>query len=59
MAGMPQAMCVVYDFPPGLERVTDPRPQISLWPNPKGSISLADHRAIKVRACHIDFSTRL
>ena len=56
---MPQAMCVVYDFPPGLERVTDLRPQISLWPNPKGSISLADHRAIKVRACHIDFSTRL
>ena len=40
--------------PPDLERMTDPRPQIALWPTPRGSFSLADSRAIRVRERRID-----
>ena len=35
-------------FPPGPERMLNPRAQFSLWPTPRGGFSIVDAHAIKV-----------
>ena len=36
--------------------MANPCIQIGLWPSPRGYLSVADARAIKVSGCHYDFS---
>ena len=41
-------------FPSGIELIANTRIQISLWPTPRGSFSVADAHAIKVSGYHSD-----